>query len=136
MTATVPKPITGTDFDELLMSAHRRTLKATPAEMASFFQDLLGQALTAYMTDTANPKAVGLWARGERAPRRAAESTLRDAYHAATLIAEYDDLETARVWFVGMNPFLHDRSPVSVFHGDPKAGEKVMNAAMSYLAYG
>ena len=140
MTATTihQRTVTGgqRDDDELLQIAHRRAVQATPAEMAAFFQDLLGQQLTALMTGIANPKAVGKWARGERSPRSPAERKLRDAYHAAVLIAEYDDEATARAWFMGMNSFLHDRSPIKVLGSDPDGGERVMDAALSYLAYG
>jgi hypothetical protein len=124
------------EAEELLRTAHRRTVEATPAEMAAFFQRVLGQRLTALMTGIADPKAVGKWARGERKPHSVAEQRLRAGYHAATLITLLDGEETARAWFVGMNPALRDQSPILVIRDSPDGAEKVMGAARAYLAHG
>ncbi|MGD9710490.1 MAG: XRE family transcriptional regulator [Thermomicrobiales bacterium] len=124
------------DGEELLRSAHRSAVQASPAEMAGFFQQLLGQQLTAYMTGVSNPKAVGKWARGERTPRPAAEAKLRQAFQIAVLISELDDEETARAWFMGMNPALDHRAPAWVIANHPDGGDRAMNAALAYLSYG
>lgn len=124
------------DAEELLRIAHRRAIQATPAEMAAFFQKLLGQQLTAYMTGIANPKAVGKWARGERAPRSPAEARLRQAFQVAMLISHLDDEETARAWFMGMNPALDHRAPAWVIANHPDGGDRAMDAALAYLSYG
>jgi hypothetical protein len=122
--------------EELLRLAHRRTVQATPAEMAAFLQKLLGQQLTAYMTGIANPKAVGKWARGERSPRPPAEAKLREVFQVAVLISEFDDEETARAWFMGMNPALDHRAPAWVIANQPDGGDRTMDAARAYLSYG
>ncbi|MBX3069048.1 MAG: hypothetical protein KF883_00970 [Thermomicrobiales bacterium] len=124
------------DGQELLRIAHRRAIQTSPAEMAAFFQNLLGQQLTAYMTGVANPKAVGKWARGERSPRPAAEARLRQAFQVAVLISELDDEETARAWFMGMNPALDHRAPAWVIANQPDGGDRAMDAALAYLSYG
>lgn len=124
------------EAEELLRAAHQRAIQAKPAEMAAFFQELLGQQLTALMTGSADPKSVGKWARGERSPRGTAERRLRDGYHIAMLLSMAEDEETARAWFMGMNPFLYDRSPIKVIASEADGGEQVMDAARSYLAYG
>ena len=124
------------DAEELLRAAHQRAVQAKPAEMAAFFQKLFGQQLTALMTGTADPKAVGKWARGKRTPRTITEQRLRDGYHVAMLLTLAEDEETARAWFMGMNPFLYDRSPIKVIASEPDGGERVMDAAIAYIAYG
>lgn len=124
------------DGEELLREAHRRAIQAKPDEMARFFQHLLGQQLTALMTGVSDPKAVGKWARGERYPRGAAERKLRDGYHVAMLLTLAEDEETARAWFMGMNPFLSDLSPIKVIASGPEGSARAMNAALDFLAYG
>src|SRR5688572_27291459 len=131
MTATAIQRQTTTDDQpdagELFRIAHRRAVQATPAEMAAFMQKLLGQPLTAYMTGIANPKAVGKWARGERSPRLPAEAKLREAFQVAVLISEFDDEETARAWFMGMNPTLDHRAPAWVIANQSDGGDRAMD---------
>jgi len=140
MTATAFQNQTTTggqrDGEELLRIAHRRAVQATPAEMAAYLQRLLGQQLKAYMTGIANPKAIGKWARGERSPRPPAVAKLREAFQVAVLIAEFDDEETARAWFMGMNPALDHRAPAWVIANQPDGGDRAMDAALAYLSYG
>ncbi len=111
-------------------------IDAKPAEMAAYFQNLLGQRLTALMTGSRDPKAVGKWARGERAPRGETERRLRDGYHVAMLLTLAEDEETARAWLLGMNPILRDRPPLTVIGDMPDGSERVMGAARAYLAHG
>jgi len=126
----------GLDAEHLLRTAHQRMVSAKPAEMAAFFQKLFGQQLTAVMTGTSDPKAIGKWARGERSPRGATERRLRDGYHVAMLLTLAEDEETARAWFLGMNPILQDRPPLMVVGEIPNGAERVMGAARAYLAHG
>jgi hypothetical protein len=111
-------------------------MEASPAEMARFFQQLLGQKWTAYLTGVSDPKAVGKWARGERSPRDESLRKLRDAYQIAQLIALVDDEETAAAWFLGMNPCLDHRAPVWVIATHADGAEQAMDAALAYVAYG
>jgi hypothetical protein len=104
--------------------------------MAAFLQELVGQQLTAYMTGVADPKAVGKWARGERVPRGEAARRLRDAYHVATLLTLGESAQTARAWFMGMNPLLDDRAPAAVFAAEPDGSARAMRAARAFLAHG
>jgi hypothetical protein len=124
------------EAERLLRAAHQRMVEAKPAEMATFFQRLLGQQLTALMTGTADPKAIGKWARGQRAPRGATERRLRDGYHIAMLLTLAEDEQTARAWLLGMNPILQDRPPLTVIAEAPDGAERVMGAARAYLAHG
>ena len=70
----------------LIEQAHERAVRASAAEMAAFLQELVGQQLTAVIAGIGDPKAVGKWARGERAPRGEAARRLREAFHVATLL--------------------------------------------------
>jgi hypothetical protein len=101
--------------------------------MASHLQELFGQKLTAVMTGTRDPKAVGEWARGERSPHRQVEERLRHAYHVALYLGEMESAETVRAWFMGMNPHLDDHAPALVIREDPR---RVMQAARAFLASG
>jgi hypothetical protein len=104
--------------------------------MAAYLQGLLGQKLTAVMVGIEDPKAVGKWARGERAPRGEAAQRLRDAFHVATLLALGESEETVRAWLMGMNPLLEDRAPAAVFAAFPDGGARAMRAAKAFLANG
>lgn len=121
---------------DLLDRVHERTVRAGTAEMAAFLQDLVGQKLTAVMAGIDDPKAVGKWARGERQPRGEAARRLRDAFQVATLLTLGESAQTARSWFMGMNPHLDDRAPATVFTEDPDGGARVMRAARAFLAHG
>lgn len=116
--------------------AHERTVRASVAEMATFLQGLVGQQLTAIVAGIDDPKAVGKWARGERAPRGEAERRLRAAFQVATLLALGESEQTARAWLMGMNPLLSDRAPAVVFAEDAEGGARVMRAARAFLAHG
>lgn len=120
---------------ELLGRAHERTVRTTDAEKATFLQELVGQKLTALMTGIDDPKAVGKWARGERAPRGVVAQRLRDAFQVATLLALGESPQTARSWLIGMNPLLGDRAPAAVFATEPDGGARAMHAARAFLAH-
>ncbi len=124
------------DAEQILNAAHQVTVETKPAEMAAFFQHLLGQRLTAFMTASADPKAIGKWASGSRVPRPASEQRLRDGFHVAMLLSMAEDEATARAWLLGMNPALQDRSPLSVIRESPEQADLVMGAARAYLAHG
>lgn len=114
-------------------SAHRRTVETDIQSIARFLQENLGQTLVAYMAGVSDPKAVGLWAKGKRSPRRNAEERLRTIYQVFHLLVG-DSPHTVRAWFVGLNPQLQDESPASaISEGRLK---EVFVAAKSYAAGG
>jgi hypothetical protein len=136
MSRTIGRTQAEEEMSAMLHRAHQQAMQAKPDEMAAYFQRLLGQKWTAYMTGITDPKAVGKWARGERVPRTEAEGKLRGAYHVALLISMVDDEETARAWFVGMNPVLNDRAPAWVIAKEPDGSERAMEAARAFISYG
>ncbi len=80
-----------------------------------------------------DPKAVTLWARGDRKPHPEAERRLRDAYYITRVLMESESAETVRAWFVGMNPELGDQSPAQTLAQDPT---RVLQAARDFVAQG
>ena len=119
-----------------LASAHDKATRTSTPDIARYFQDLVGQKLTAYMTGVNDPKAVGKWASGQRAPRGEAERRLRDAYQIAMLISVYDSDSTTRAWLVGMNPLLGDRAPATVIAESDDGAKQALAAAKAFLANG
>lgn len=120
----------------MAIEAHSRPPRRQPArvpvpEVARCLQDVLGQRLAAEAVGVRDPKAVGAWARGARAPHPATTLHLRHAYEVVQLLLEQEGAETVRAWFGGMNPELDDRSPASLLAADPAA---VVGAARAFLA--
>jgi hypothetical protein len=105
---------------------------ALPALVRSL-QDVLGLPLVALIAGVNDVKAVGKWARGERAPHPEAERRLRDAYHITQLLLQSESPETLRAWFIGMNPDLDDQAPALLLADNPQA---VLGAARNFLANG
>jgi hypothetical protein len=111
---------------------HERATRANIADVAKYLQDLLGQKLTALIAGVQDPKAVGEWARSKRHPQPDAEQRLRAAFQIAELLLQAEAPQTVRAWFVGMNPFLDDRSPALVIaEGD---SIRAIQAARAFLA--
>jgi hypothetical protein len=111
---------------------HEATVKTVPV-MATQLQASLGQRTVAYMLGMGDPKALGRWARGERAPHLGSEQRLRGAYQIFRLLALADAEETARAWFIGMNPHLGDRAPFAILGEEPEHAAKVLAAAKAFV---
>ncbi len=114
--------------------AHRQTTETSIEQITNFLEEVLGRKLVAALAGVADPKAVGRWAAGERAPRAAAEERLRVAYQVFRLLLAEESKHTIRAWFIGLNPQLNDESPVMVI----RAGrfQEVMVAAKAYVSGG
>jgi hypothetical protein len=112
---------------------HDRAVRAGPDELASRLQAVLGQKLTALLAGTPDPKAVGEWARGGRAPHPGKEARLRLAFQIVELLLQAESERTVRAWFLGMNPYLDDRSPASVI-ASGKEPRAALEAAYAFLA--
>lgn len=120
----------------LLDQAHLTTVRTPPWQMAAELQDLFGQRIVAFMTGIADPKAVGRWSRGERMPRNDAEQRLRDAYQIVTFLTLADSRETARAWFIGMNPHFSDRAPFAILGENSSKSPEVLEAAKAFVVNG
>jgi hypothetical protein len=115
------------------LEGHVAAVRSSLPDVARELEGLLGQRLTAVIAGVADAKAVGKWARGERAPRPDAEQRLRDAYYVASLLLQAESPSTVRAWFSGMNPELDDRAPALVLSEDPG---RMLQAARTFLAHG
>ncbi|HZQ99937.1 MAG TPA: XRE family transcriptional regulator [Chloroflexota bacterium] len=111
---------------------HDRAVRAAPSELAARLQAVLGQKLTALLAGTPDPKAVGEWTRGARAPHPGKEARLRVAFQIVELLLQAESERTVRAWFLGMNPYLDDRSPASVI-ADGKEPQAALEAAYAFL---
>jgi len=109
---------------------HKELVRKTPAEVAEYLIERLGQKLTAVLVGVADAKAVGHWARGERTPQPASEKRLRDAAYLVGLLSTKEDPQTIRSWLMGMNPYLDDQAPAQVFGSD---FPRVLAAAKAFL---
>lgn len=122
------------DLERAANQALQSATRSSWAEMASYLQQLFGQRLTAAITGVDDARTVGRWIRGQE-PQHAYRGRLRDAYQVAKLIELAESRETARAWFLGMNPSLNDAPPAQVIAEDlQEGGRRVMKAARSFLA--
>ena len=121
------------DLESAANQALQLVTRSTWAEMASYLQQLFGQRLTAAITGVEDARTVGRWIRGQE-PQTAYRGRLRDAYQVAKLIELAESRETARAWFLGMNPSLSDAPPAQVIAEDlQEGGRRVMQAARTFL---
>ena len=127
-------PAVDTWLHDLAERAHQDTVRAATSEVAATVQGLFGQRMVAFMTGVDDPKAVGRWARHERSPREKTEQRLRDVYQIARLLTLAESAETARAWFIGMNPSFADRAPFAVLGEEPDAAPRVLAAAKAFVA--
>lgn len=114
--------------------AHRQTTETSIEQITVFLEEVLGRKLVAALAGVADPKAVGRWASGERAPRAAAEEKLRVAYQVFRLLLAEESKHTIRAWFIGLNPQLNDESPIMVIREG--RFQEVMVAAKAYVSGG
>ena len=113
-------------------SAHRQTVESTPADVARFLQDALGQKLVAYIANVSGPRTVAHWVAGDRHPKPEAEERLRAAFYVFRLLGEAESSHIVRAWFAGMNPALGDTAPATAIR-EGKARDAVA-AAKAFLA--
>ena len=116
--------------------AHQETVRSSAPEIAAELQRLFGQRIVASMTGVADPKAVGRWARGEREPRAEAERALRAVFQITRLLTLAESEETARAWFIGMNPQFGDRAPFVILSENPANAQNVLGAARAFVING
>jgi hypothetical protein len=129
----VETPTLDTWLTEVSQRAHQETVRAATQDIAAALQALFGQRIVAFMTGVEDPKAIGRWARGERIPRNDAEQRLRAAYQITQLLTLADSAETARAWFIGMNPHFADRAPFAILGEDPAQAPRVLASAKAFI---
>jgi hypothetical protein len=91
----------------------------------------LGTALVSHLAGT-NPVTVDKWIAGASAPRQEMALRLRAGYRVFALIEEADGTDSARAWFIGMNPMLDDEPPATAIRDGRQ--RDVLTAARSFVA--
>lgn len=114
--------------------AHRHVTEANIQQITEYLDEVLGRKLVATLAGVKDPKAVGRWAAGERTPRPGAEERLRAGYQIFRLLMAAEAPHTVRAWFIGLNPQLHDESPILVIQEG--RFQEAMTAARAYIAGG
>jgi hypothetical protein len=92
------------------VAVRRKTSKAQKS-VVGYLQAQLGSPTTAYLSGADDAGIVDRWAQGDVRPDKLHWNRLRSAYDATRLLVEAYDDQTARSWFLGMNPTLNDESP-------------------------
>jgi hypothetical protein len=112
----------------------RESTLSSPAELATFLQDTVGQKLTAFMAGLNDPKVVGRWATGKNAPQFENEQRLRYGYRIVRLLANAYDASTAKAWLFGTNSRLGDKAPVMLLRDatDPETLGMVFLTARAF----
>jgi hypothetical protein len=120
------------------LKAHQDSVKLPVGELVTQLRDLLGAKLVAYIGSVKETRAVTQWADGTRAPSSEGEKRLREAFHAAALLAERDDRRVVQAWFQGMNPHLGDRSPARLLREGniDEVAPAVLAAARAFSSVG
>lgn len=114
-----------------------RTLRKAPsdlAQVAGYVQQHLGYRTTAYLTGVDDAETVNRWIEGSILPEQLAAQRLLSAFEATRHLVEAYDAQTARSWFLGMNPSFDDVAPAQVLREarDAQAWEDVVLAAQEF----
>ena len=112
-------------------TAHLQTTRLSIADIAGMLQDVLGQKLTAHLAGLTDPKAIGIYTRGDRKPRIETEERLRLAYQVFQIIVDADSDHVARAWFIGLNPQLDDTAPADAIRDGLL--KEVLTAARAFV---
>jgi hypothetical protein len=115
--------------------AYRSSVRDTPAVMARWLLDNLGQRIATVGLGLADASLVRRYARGDGMPSEEREARLRLLYRVGRMVADAYDAATARAFLRGANPLLGDAAPLLMIADRPTetvAGE-VLGAARSLL---
>lgn len=100
------------DAETKALKAHRASLDEA-ALVAGDLKDSLGLKLAAYMLNV-RMQTLGDWAAGKAKPTGKNAASLRHLAQTYQLLAQKDDAESVRAWFIGFNPMLSDTAPADV----------------------
>lgn len=103
-------------------------------ELVSYLQKTLGFRTTAYLSGLDDVGLVHLWGEGRAFPEELAMRRLVSAYEATLCLVNAYDAQTARSWFLGMNPGFDDEAPARVLRRaeGSKVCEDVVLAAIEF----
>ena len=120
------------------LAAHRRSIQAPFSEIVAELVEILGKKLAAYLGGVKDTRVVDRWIHEGVQPYREADRRVRLAYHIAKTLNEHDSARVVQAWFVGLNPELHDRTPIRLLKEEnpEKVGPELLNAMRAFLAGG
>jgi hypothetical protein len=88
-------------------------------EITARLNAALGATLVSTLAGSKDAKASKEWTKaGGPEPSPEAARRLAFAYEQWQRVVEAEDADVARVWFVGMNPWLNDDSPINAIRED------------------
>ncbi|MHB1527673.1 MAG: hypothetical protein ACYCZN_15615 [Candidatus Dormibacteria bacterium] len=116
-------------------TVYRASVRESPAQMARWCLDNLGQRISAVGLGLGDASLVRRYARGDGVPSAEREVRLRLLYRVARMVADTYDAQTTRAFLRGSNPLLDDLAPLSVIAAHPveTAGSEVIAAARALL---
>jgi len=98
------------------------TSRTSTEEIAAYLQDALGQRVAAYLVGAADPKQIGMYARGANISDVRARR-LREGYKVVRMIETPYDAETAKAWLFGTNARLDDQAPIEIIAGATRTAQ-------------
>src|SRR6185436_15258901 len=114
------------------LSTGQREAQPELPQMVGYLQQHLGYRTTAYLSGTDDAELVSRWIKGDTLPDELSTQRLRSAYEATRCLVKAYDAQTARGWFLGMNPHFDDTAPARVLRESRSSQplEDVILAAM------
>lgn len=116
--------------------AHREAMQTDISLIAARLQEMIGQQLTAYALEIADPRTIGRYADGEAVPADA-QQRLRNLFEITQVLLARETPDTVRAWLLGSHPLLEDQAPVGLLHRDnhaPVERTASADARTGYLA--
>jgi hypothetical protein len=94
--------------------AHRQAMSVPLTELVGSLSGLLTRRVAARIAGVKDGKTITRWATGEITEVRdfEVEQRLRTSYEIAQILRASEPDPTVRAWFLGINPYLHDISPL------------------------
>lgn len=120
-----------------VLSAHCEELRLSISEVTEFLVDIIGRKLTAYAGGERDVCAVDRWMAGSELYGDA-EQRLRFAYQVVRTLAQREDPKIIRLWLIGINPELGNRTPLKLIREGnlENVGPEISSAARAFLVGG
>jgi uncharacterized protein (DUF2384 family) len=115
--------------------AYRASVCDSPAQMARWCLDNLGQRVTTAGLGLTDSSLVRRYARHQGKPSGDREARLRLLYRVGRMLADVYNVQTARAFLRSSNPLLGDHAPLTVIAAEPAevAGAEVLTAIRELL---
>lgn len=115
------------------ITQHGRTIRMDIHDVVRELNASLGPTLVASLAGSKDRKLPNRWAKPDGPePRDAAVNRLQCAHRAWAQLAAADGDHVARQWFIGGNPLLAERTPITAIREDQH--EAVAQAVAAFIA--